>query len=126
MVQAEQTGPTLRATCSLALVSTLHGGVQGEFYSVSEQCPLLDLILKGTESEKVYQLTWDDLRNAIIILCCVLQFCKPDCLFGSKLVQLLADENVAQYLRSDEFRDGALPLGKETAFHESKSKNGLT
>jgi hypothetical protein len=35
----------------------------------------LSLILKGTLSETVYQLTWDDLRAATILLCSVEQCC---------------------------------------------------
>jgi hypothetical protein len=53
----------------------------------------LSLIPKGTESEKVYQISWDDLRNAIILLCCVKQCCATDCLMCIKLQQLLSDEN---------------------------------
>ncbi len=38
----------------------------------------LSLIPKGTESEKVYQITWDDLGNAIILMCCVV-YCGDPC-----------------------------------------------
>jgi hypothetical protein len=53
------------------------------------------------------------LSLAIIHLCSVKQCCSPDCLMCNKLQQLLGDENVAKYLRSDDFSEGRVPV--ETA-----------
>jgi hypothetical protein len=39
----------------------------------------VSLVQKGTKSEKVYQLTWDDLRAATILLCRVKQCRYTDC-----------------------------------------------
>jgi hypothetical protein len=47
------------------------------------------------------------LCNAIILL---KHYRSPDCLICIKLQLLLADENVRKYLRSDEFRDGRVPV----------------
>jgi hypothetical protein len=46
--------------------------------------PCLSLIPKGTESEKLFQLTWDDLLNAIMHLCCVKHRRSSDCLTCNK------------------------------------------
>jgi hypothetical protein len=63
----------------------------------------LSLIPYGTltKNEKVYQLTWDDLRNAINILCYVVHCSELNSLMCIKLQQLLSDKYAASYLRSD-------------------------
>ncbi len=76
----------------------------------------MSLIPKGTEKEKVYQLTWHDLHTSdttSILLCCVVQCGNPHGLYCCKLSELLADETVAEYLWSDDIRHGQVPVQKD-------------
>ena len=55
----------------------------------------LSLIPKATESERVYQITYGDLRKAATLLCSV-KACSEDCESCSKLTQLIRDDNVVK------------------------------
>ena len=70
----------------------------------------LSLIPKGTESETVYSMTWDELRAATILLCSVKPSRDDNCDMCKKISELLSDSNVADYMRSAKFRAGQLPV----------------
>ncbi len=78
-----------------------------EFWIKSVPCRnnvlCLSLIPKATENEKIYQITYDDLRGAAILLCSV-QPCRDcNCKCCSKISELFANPAVVEFIGSDEF-----------------------
>jgi hypothetical protein len=70
----------------------------------------LSLVPKGTKREKVYQLTWDDLRPATILLCSVEQCQDADFQICCKLSALMSKKYVAEYLRCPVYRKSLIPV----------------
>ncbi len=73
----------------------------------------LGVILKGTESEKNYEITWDDFRTAAVLMCSYKDCGKPGCPICGTTMEILSAEDVQKYTRSKKFQDGQLLL--ETA-----------
>ena len=96
----------------------LCGGVTGNFCSrnvdllelsvTSIPCKnnvlCLSIILKATESEKVYTITYTDLRTAVNLLCQVLLCLNSDCDCCTKRRELLSVQNVVEYIGSAKFK----------------------
>ncbi len=73
----------------------------------------LGVIPKGTESETIYQITWDDSRAAAILLCTYEHRGKQDCECCGKFTEVLSNNVVKAYIPSKKFKHGQLP--RETA-----------
>jgi hypothetical protein len=73
----------------------------------------LGVIPKGTESERIYEITWDDFRTAAVLMCSYKDCGKPGCPICGTVMEVLSAEDVQKYVRSKKFRDGQLPV--ETA-----------
>ena len=75
----------------------------------------LGVIPKGTESGKNYKITWDDLMSSY-------KNCgKEGCECCQRVMQLLGNAEVQQYLRSRKFREGKVPV--ETAKRLGREKD---
>ncbi len=70
----------------------------------------LSIIPKATESEKVYKLTYDDLRTAVNYLCKVRQCMNADCECCTRIRELLAEKNIVKDIASKEFKAQKLPV----------------
>jgi hypothetical protein len=75
----------------------------------------MSIVPKATESQKVYTITYADLSKAVKLLCQVLQSRCPDSDFDccTKIRELLAAQNVVEYVGSAKFK--AQKLQVETA-----------
>ena len=73
----------------------------------------LGVIPKRTESEKNYKITWDDFRAGAVLMTSYKDCGKEGCVCCQRVMQLLGNAEVQDYLRSDEFREGKVPV--ETA-----------
>jgi hypothetical protein len=73
----------------------------------------LGVIPKGTESEKIYQITWDDFRTAAVLMCSYKDCGKPGCEICGTVMEVLSADEVKAYTRGKKFREGQLPV--ETA-----------
>ena len=87
----------------------------------------LAIVPNGTESEKIYQITWDDLRAAAVLLCSYKDCCVGGCDCG-KIMELLSYSEVLAYIRSAKFLTEQ--LSSETAMWQLQgmgnfSKNAL-
>jgi hypothetical protein len=70
----------------------------------------LGVIQKGTESEKLYEITWDDFRTAAVLMCSYKDCDKPGCPICGTVMEVLSAEDVQKYVRSKKIRDGQLPV----------------
>ena len=70
----------------------------------------LGVIPKGSESEVIYKITWDDFRKALVLMkghkCCG----KEDCECCIMVEEVLEDAEVQRYFKSDEFKNAKLPV----------------
>jgi hypothetical protein len=66
----------------------------------------LSIILKATvtEIEKVYKLTYDDLRTAVNYFCKVLPCMNATCECCTRIRELLALKNIVEYIASKQFK----------------------
>jgi hypothetical protein len=70
----------------------------GHLHSLQNNVLCLSIILKATESEKVYKLTYNDLLTVVSLLCKVLQCSKSYCECCSVVRELLAEQNLVDFL----------------------------
>jgi hypothetical protein len=84
----------------------------------------LSIIPKATESQKVYTITYTDLRTAMNLLCQVRPCLNSDCDCCSKIRELLSAQNVVEYIGSAKFRARKLPV--ETAMCDNFQGFGKT
>ncbi len=71
------------------------------------------MIPKGTESETFYQITWDDLYAAAVLMCSYTHCSKTRCECCNTGMEVLSEDNIKNYIRSKKFQGGKLPV--ETA-----------
>jgi hypothetical protein len=100
--------------CNFQLCADVTGNVCSrsvdlrEFSATSIPCQnyalFLSIIPKATESEKVYQLTFDDLHAAVSLLCKVRPCSKSDCECCLAIRDSLAEQNVVEYIDSNKIK----------------------
>ena len=73
----------------------------------------LGVIPKGTESEKKYMITWHDFRAAAVLMTSYKDCGKEGCRCCQRVMQLLGNAEVQDYLGSDGYQAGKVPV--ETA-----------
>jgi hypothetical protein len=73
----------------------------------------LGVIIKGTKSEKNYEIILDDFRAAAVLMCSYKDCGKPCCVICGTTMEVLSADNVKAYISSQKFRNGALSV--ETA-----------
>ncbi len=66
--------------------------------------------MKGTESETIYQITWDDLHAAAVLMCSYKHRGEPGCEICDTIMDVIPQDNVKKYISSQKFRDGDLPV----------------
>ena len=77
----------------------------------------LGVIPKGTESEKNYKIMWNDFQAAAILMTTYKDCCEEGCECCGRVVQLLDNEEVQDYLKTDEFKAGKVPV--QTAMRDN-------
>ena len=70
----------------------------------------MGVIPKGSESEKIYKITWDDFRAALVLIKGYKDCGKEDCECCMMVMELLDDADVQRYFKSDEFGEGKVPV----------------
>ncbi len=75
------------------------------------------VIPKGTESETIYQITWDDFCAAAALMCTYTHLGKPGCECCEMVVEVLCEDNVKKYIHSWKFCNGQPPV--ETAINDN-------
>ena len=73
------------------------------------------IILEATEREKLYQITLDDLRAAVLLLLTFKDCCVAGCTCCGPIMELIRNPKVQAYMRSARFRNSKLPV--ETAMY---------
>ncbi len=68
----------------------------------------LGVIPKETESEKIYEITWDDFRAAAVPMASYKDSCKPGCEICSTVMEVLSADNMTTYICSRKFQNGEL------------------
>jgi hypothetical protein len=74
----------------------------------------LSIIPKVTESEKVYKLTYDDLRTAANYLCKFQPCRNADCECCIRIQESLAEQNIVDYIAINEFKAETCPVQTAT------------
>jgi hypothetical protein len=73
----------------------------------------LGVIPKGTKSEIIYEITWDDFCTAAVLMRSYKDCGKPGCVISCTIMEDLLVDNVKAYIHSKKFRNGELSV--ETA-----------
>ena len=73
----------------------------------------LGVIPKGTKSSKIYKITWNDFRAAALLMTTYKECGEEGCECCGRVIQLLGNKEVQEYLESDDFKSGKVPV--ETA-----------
>ena len=62
------------------------------------------MIPKGTESAKIYKITWNDYRAAALLMTTYKDCGEEGCECCGRVMQLLGNQEVKDYLKSDDFK----------------------
>ena len=73
----------------------------------------LGVIPKGSESSKIYKITWNDFRAAALLMTTYKDCGEEGCECCGRVMELFGKEDFKEYLESDEFKAGKVPV--ETA-----------
>ena len=67
------------------------------------------MIPKGTESEFFYKITWNDFHAAAILMTTYKDCGEEGCECCGRVMQLLGNAEVQDYLKNDDFKSGKVP-----------------